>query len=331
MSEEKVPTADQLIALAGLNESPSEIVREAQIEWRKAFGQQRVRVNKWYNRYTIHRRKHLEGTSRLGTVVLSVFAWSFLFVLGFCAWQGIWGVLIAGLLPSLLVSCVIGPKMFFWSALDPIVFFVKEEGPESYPLPIIPARLLRERYIAGLVLVTDQLIGPNSDWSRSLNDLRSRLDNVRRHKTELTNRIQTAYADEDDDRYLALTGVGDRLKSSERGLIEAAASMEALIAQTKAEIDKLYYLIDRARDAYADAEFIAEIDQIIDGNAGAINHAKDLSDQVYEKISRQLMAVAATVIGHKLLPNPNVDAIDMPRYLEEIEHAATAIVQIGEA
>lgn len=194
-----------------------------------------------------------------------------------------------------------------------------------------PTVAIRQVYIQGLKRVENELIGPESDWSKTLVDLRARNDKATQQQDRLDARIKEAQRAGDDDRYRALVSTKTRLRVSERGLVEAIESTHQLIIATRNEIAKLYKLVDSMGDTYADAELIAEIDQSIDGNERAVDHAKQLRDQAYEKISLQLTAVAATVIGHKLLPNPAVDAIDMPRYLEEVEKATEAIVKISES
>lgn len=189
---------------------------------------------------------------------------------------------------------------------------------------------IRKAYVDGLKRVEDELIGPNSDWSKSFVDLKARLEKTIQLKKRIIARIKQAKSAGDDVRYEELESARVRLISTERGLNEAIASITLLVEKTQAELNKLYDIVDGIGDVFQDAELIREADALIDAGEAAIDHAQLLQTQAYEKISRQLMAVASVVISHKLLPNPKVEAIDMPRYLEDIEKAATAIVKIGE-
>ena len=190
---------------------------------------------------------------------------------------------------------------------------------------------LRGYYLDGLKRVEAELIGPDSDWSRSLVDLKTRLEKTKQLKERITARIQHAKNAGDDDRFDAVENSRVRLVSTERSLNTAIKSISDLIEKTQTELNKLHVFVDSVGDIYHDIELIKEADASMDASEDAIDHAQLLQTQAHEKISRQLMAVASVVIGHKLLPNPKIEAIDMPRYLDEIEQAACAIVKIGEA
>ncbi len=190
---------------------------------------------------------------------------------------------------------------------------------------------LRGYYLDGLKRVEAELIGPDSDWSRSLIDLRARLVKIEQFKMRTVARIKIVKEANDDESFEALESTRVRLISTERSLNAAIQSISSLIENTQTELSKLHVFIDKIGEVYQDAELIREAEASMDASEETIDYAHQLQAQAHEKISRQLMAVASVVIGHKLLPNPKIEAIDMPRYLDEIEHAASAIVKIGEA
>ncbi|MFO0764800.1 MAG: hypothetical protein U0487_02015 [Patescibacteria group bacterium] len=336
MSIKTVPTANELIALAGLNESPDKIVERARKIYNKTY--QKV-INpsyprKIWNRYVEWRPKYLSrNESRFLTVFMSL---SVLVILLLVAVR--FGHVGNGDFTAFMAVLALCSLIVFLSPFNPFLLSEKKSYDEHRGRkPIVSVALfdpnasIRSVYIAGLKRVENELIGPESDWSKTLVDLRARNDKATQQQDRLDARIKEAQRAGDDDRYQALVSTKTRLRVSERGLVEAIESTHQLINATRAEIAKLYKLVDSMGDTYADAELIAEIDQSIEGNDRAVDHAKQLRDQAYEKISIQLTAVAATVIGHKLLPNPSVAAIDMPRYLEEVEKATEAIVKISES
>lgn len=371
MTRKKAPTIDELIIASGMNRSPSEIVSDAREEYDKSYSAifHHSWLRKIRNTYINWRWKDLkwEGYFKLTMISIFVTNASLLFLLagiliekkiGYLEYQS--GISFIFSYICLMVGLVIiihrleyAPRSYvrsftdrvfytlrnlFFSSFD--LFFLKELRDKSKQVnsvmiitiePFEPVLLLRKTYTDGLKRVENELIGPNSDWSKTLVDLKDRKEKLERNISRLDNRIAEAKRADDDARYLALTSAKARSTSSQRGLNEAIEAIEGLVKRTRDEINKLYKLVDSMGDVYQDAELIKESDALIAENERAIDYAQQLRDQAYEKITRQLTAVAGVVIGHQLLPDPSVEAIDMPLYLERIEKAAESISKIEEA
>lgn len=367
MSGQKALTVDQLIVLSGLNKSPDEIVHRARKRYENTHQSiiNPSSIRGLLNQYVEWRLKDL-ATDRSWMVTLLASFVGILLPVAFiahefvgCAALSVQTMLmffrsrdnikamkktseVTGLVATYRESLPhqIG---FVWrnGLLSPFDLFLvhqkkrldsqtnKERRAATEPFD--PEVSLRETYLNGLKKVEAELIGPNSDWSKSLVDLKARLEKTKQLKERVTARIQLAKNAGDDERFDALEGSRARLVSTERSLNAAIESISNLINKTQAELNKLHVFVDSIGAIYQDAELIKEADASLDASEDAIDHAQLLQTQAHEKISRQLMAVASVVIGHKLLPNPKIEAIDMPRYLDEIEHAASAIVKISEA
>lgn len=293
----KAPTTDQLIVLAGLDKSPDEVIDE-----QKKRSQQARK--KWYSPWARFKRwlkpKPMDNAARIEAI------------------QSV----------AYLIS---HDEQCLAKAKKEIEDLRREDVLRGgVPQPFNPAISIREVYTAGLKRAEEFFIGPESEWFRAKVNLESRLSTADYNLLLLSKRLKDARIDGEGDRVKALENTVDRLTSSIHGLTEARDSMSDLIERTRAELRRCYVLVDSMSDSYADAELIHEVDLSISDNTATIDHAKQLRDQAYGKIARQMAALAGVVTAHTLQITAEGDNFNLPKYLDEVTRAGERLAVIGE-